>query len=212
MQEADKLFFRSLLMRERKELLKTLKKMDIHGTGIPSKDSSGELSSYDNHPAELGSQVFDFSHNLGLKINELYRIKEIDAALEKLEKGSYGICEFCGKQIARERLEVRPQARLCIDCENSRNMKLEYLMKERPVEEKVIGTPFGHKYLNQQDDDEHEGLDYLNDLMKYGSASTPQDMGGYEDYEEFYTNKVDSQGIVDRMDNISNEEYEDQLP
>jgi hypothetical protein len=47
--------------------------------------------------------------------------------------------------------------------------------------------------------------------MKYGSSDSPQDMGGYHDYEEFYTNKIDKQGIVDEMDQVSNEEYRKQV-
>jgi hypothetical protein len=70
----------------------------------------------------------------------------------------------------------------------------------------------GRKYLNKREDDEHEGMDQLNDLMKYGSAYSPQDLGGYHDYEEFYTNEIDMQGIVDDMDQVSNEEYKRQLP
>jgi hypothetical protein len=48
--------------------------------------------------------------------------------------------------------------------------------------------------------------------MKYGSSDTPQDMGGYQDYEEFYTNEIDNQGIVEEIDKISNEQYRRQLP
>jgi hypothetical protein len=83
---------------------------------------------------------------------------------------------------------------------------------ERPNEELIWDAPFGRKYLNKREDDENEGLDYLNDLVKYGTSDSPQDMGGYYDYEEFYTNKVDTQGIVDKMDRISNEQYKRQLP
>ena len=57
-----------------------------------------------------------------------------------------------------------------------------------------------------------QGLDYLNDLMKYGSADSPQDLGGYRDYKNYYNNEQDEQGIVDSMDKIFNEEYKKQLP
>lgn len=207
MEEADKIFYKSLLMKERDDFLDTLNKMDRHGIGIPGELSSTELSSYDNHPAELGTEVYSLGMNQNLKKNEKYQLREIDEAMQKLEKGNFGICEFCGQDIQRERLEVRPQARLCIKCENARDVDMEYLKKERPIEEDVMGSPFNKKYLNKQEDDEYEGLDYLNDLMKYGSASTPQDMGGYKDYKEYYTNEIDEQGIVDKTDNISNEQY-----
>jgi len=88
----------------------------------------------------------------------------------------------------------------------------EILAKGRPNEELVWDAPFGRKYLNKREDDEYEGLDYLNDLVKYGSSDSPQDMGGYNDYEEYYTNEIDNQGIVDHMDKVSNDEYKRQLP
>lgn len=213
MDKSEKLFYRNLLQKQKDEFLGTLNKMEEHGTGSPDEFSSGELSSYDNHPAELGTEVYNVGMNLNLKVNELYQIREIDQAIEKLENDKYGLCEYCGNFIGKERLEVRPQARLCIDCEKSRETNVKELQNERPAEEDVLMTPEYNKYPDENDDIQYEGMDQWNDLLKYGSSSTPQDLtGSYKDYEEFYTNKVDKQGIVDPMDNISNEEYEQQLP
>ena len=139
-------------------------------------------------------------------------MKEIHDALIRIDEGNYGKCEFCGGKIMKERLEALPYTRLCIDCETSKEITMVNLDRQRPVEELVWDSPFGRKYLNKKEDDEFEGLDQLNDLMKYGSSDTPQDMGGYADYEEFYTNKMDKQGLVDKMDGVSNETYKRQLP
>ncbi|MGE5329907.1 MAG: TraR/DksA C4-type zinc finger protein [Deltaproteobacteria bacterium] len=204
--------FRNLLLNEKDRFNNTIAKMNEHGSGEANNLSSTELSSYDNHPAELGTEVFNLGMNLNLKANETNQIKEIERALNKIDKGVFGQCEICKNEISTERLQVRPYVRLCINCENDQNNEKENIKKARPVEEQVIGSPFGKKYLNKQEDDEHEGLDYLNDLMKYGSASSPQDMGGYKDYKEFYTNEVDEQGSVDKMDKFSNSDYERQLP
>ncbi len=213
MEQADKLFYESLLLRERQSLMNTLRKMDDHGIGSPDEFSARELSSYDNHPGELGTEVFNLGMNQNLKANELYNVREIERALKKLYKGNYGVCEFCGKDINKERLEARPQARLCIECQNSRDIQLDGLMRGRPVEEETLAAPFDKGYPDEADDREYEGLDQWNDLLKYGSASSPQDMGnGYKDYKEFYTNEIDRQGIVDEMDDVTNEEYKDQLP
>lgn len=212
MEQADKLFFKSILIKQKEDLLGTLKKMDDHGIGSPDEFSAQELSSYDNHPADLGTELFSMGMNINLKVHELFQVREINEALERLEKDKYGVCEYCGMEISKDRLEARPQARLCIECAKSRDVDMEYLERERPVEEKVLATPFDRGYPDEQDDDEYEGLDQWNDLMKYGSSSTPQDMGPGREYKEFYTNKVDKQGIVDPMDNISNKEYKKQLP
>ena len=44
------------------------------------------------------------------------KLKRVESALEKLEKGKYGVCEKCGKKISEERLEAIPEAELCITC------------------------------------------------------------------------------------------------
>jgi len=212
MDKNDKALFRDLLLKEKEKFNDTITKMNEHGIADTDNFSSTELSSYDNHPAELGTEVFNLGMNLNIKANETNQIKEIDRALKKIENGTFGSCEICKSEISNERLEIRPYVRFCIHCEEEKNNEKENVKKARPIEEKVIGSPFGKKYLNKQEDDEYEGLDYLNDLMKYGSAASPQDMGGYHDYKEFYTNEVDEQGNVDKMDNLSNEQYERQLP
>jgi len=186
--------------------------MKRNGAGEQDKYSPTELSNYDNHPAEIASELYQAEQNNALKVHEEHIIKEIDDALERIRRGTYGKCAFCGREIDEKRLEFIPYARLCIECEKSRAAAPRIQKGNRPVEEDVIDMPLGRKYLNKQEDDEYEGMDQLNDLMKYGSADSPQDMGGYHDYRDFYTNDTDRQGIVDDMDRISNNEYKKQLP
>ncbi|MDK2798625.1 MAG: hypothetical protein PWQ70_244 [Clostridiales bacterium] len=204
--------YKNLLLKQKEQHAHVIHDMKKFDMGENDKYSADELSNYDNHPGELGTQVFELEQNMALQVNEEYNIQEINDALQRIEDGSYGKCAFCGKEIDEERLEVIPYARLCIDCEKEKEIDMELLKYNRPIEEKVVDAPFGRKYLNRQEDDEYEGIDQLNDVIKYGSASTPQDMGGYHDYEDYYTNEIDKQGIVDHMDQISNEEYKSQLP
>lgn len=218
MDENKKEYFRNLLLNEKTRHNKMLNTMKDNNRANADRFSTDELSSYDNHPAEMGSQLYEIEHNMALEVNEKANVYNIEESLSRMENDKYGTCVKCGKDIDEERLEIIPYTSFCIDCEKEKEADIEYssLMKDsyinRPVEEEVIDAPMGRKYLNKQEDDEYEGLDQLNDLMKYGSSSTPQDMGGYKDYEEFYTNKIDNQGIVDKMDNVSNEEYIDQIP
>ena len=204
--------FKDMLLDQGKSIENTINLMKEHRIAEQDVFSPTELSNYDNHPAEIGTQLFEVELNNALEVHEEHLLKEIHDALGRMKDGNYGSCELCGKHIKDERLEALPYARLCIECENSKKIKMVNLDRQRPVEELIWDAPFGRKYLNKQEDDEHEGLDQLNDLMKYGSADTPQDMGGYEDFEEYYTNELDKQGIVDKMDNISNETYRRQLP
>lgn len=212
MENSKKQHYRDLLINEQKRIEHTVNSMKENDTAEQDKYSPTELSNYDNHPADLGTQVFQVQLNMALRVHEEHLLKEIHDALGRIDEGIFGKCAFCGEVITEERLEALPYARLCIDCEESKAVTPEILSNNRPVEERVWDAPFGRKYLNKREDDENEGLDYLNDLMKYGSSDSPQDMGGYHDYEEFYTNEIDKQGIVDDMDRVSNEYYRKQLP
>lgn len=213
MDEQKKEHYKQLLLNEKRQHDNTLNDMKGFDMGEQDKYSPTELSNYDNHPADMGSEVYEAEHGKALQVHEEHFIKDVDDALQRLENGTFGKCAFCGKDIDEDRLEVVPSARLCIECEEDKEITMEFLRNNRPIEEKAVwDAPFGRKYLNKQEDDEHEGMDQLKDLMKYGSADSPQDLGGYHDYKEFYTNEVDKQGIVDDMDQVTNEEYEAQLP
>lgn len=204
--------YQALLENYSKDVRGTLKTIKENKTADQSMHYPTELSNYDNHPGEIGTELFQLELNNTIRIFEENLHKEIREAISRIHTGEYGVCQSCGQKIAEERLETIPYARLCIDCENSKHEKMESSRRIRPVEELILDAPLGRKYLNEQEDDEYEGLDYLNDLEKYGSADTPQDLGGYADFEEFYTNEVDRQGIVDPVDQISNEMYRRQLP
>ncbi|HOV25048.1 MAG TPA: TraR/DksA C4-type zinc finger protein [Pseudobacteroides sp.] len=205
-------FLKDALIKRQNEIQHTIEMMKKNKTAEQNKYSPTELSNYDNHPGDMGTELYQVQFNTALKVHEEHELQDIEDALIKIYDGSYGKCEFCGKEIDIERLKAIPSAKLCINCEESKAVTLGMLKSERPNEELVWDAPFGRKYLNKREDDENEGLDYLNDLVKYGTADGPQDMGGYYDYEEFYTNEMDTQGIVDKMDRISNEQYKRQLP
>lgn len=204
--------YKELLLQQGRDIERTIDGMKENDMAEQDKYSPTELSSYDNHPAELGTILFQIGLNSALRVHEEQLLKEIHDALGRIDEGTYGKCAFCGKEISEERLEAIPYTRLCKDCEDSKTIDTEILGHSRPNEELVLDAPMGRKYLNEREDDEYEGLDYLNDLMKYGSADSPQDLGGYHDYDEFYTNEIDKQGIVDHMDVVTNEEYKKQLP
>ena len=75
---------------------------------------SGELSTADQHPAELGSETFERELELTTLSIVEGELKEIDDALRRLDHGSYGICEECGKPIDEARLKAVPWARYCV--------------------------------------------------------------------------------------------------
>lgn len=205
--------YRDMLLKQKEDIEKTMERMEDDGTAEQHQTTPVELSNYDNHPADLGTEMFMITMNNALKVHEEHIHKEVHDALQRIHDRKFGNCTICGQEIGEERLEAIPYARLCIECEENRTVNAHQLEnRDRPAEESVWDAPFGQKYLNKREDDEYEGLDYLFDLEKYGSSDSPQDMGGYHLYEEYYTNDLDKQGIVDNMDQVSNEEYKKQLP
>lgn len=208
----DSQYFKDILRKQGREIEHTIEVMKENKTAEQDKYSPTELSNYDNHPADMGTELFQVEFNNALRVHQEYILNEIHEALNRIEEGTFGKCTLCGKEIGEERLEALPYAEVCIECSVSKKIGPQIVENTRPNEELIWDAPLGRKYLNKREDDENEGLDYLNDLMKYGSSDSPQDLGGYHDYEEFYTNEIDKQGIVDDMDQVSNDEYRRQLP
>jgi DnaK suppressor protein len=73
-------------------------------------------TSMPNHMAELASGNFDQEFTLSLMGNEEDALDQIEAAIERIEDGSYGDCETCGGKITKSRLEAIPFAAQCVRC------------------------------------------------------------------------------------------------
>src|SRR3954465_5013833 len=67
--------------------------------------------------AAAASQVFEQQRDLALRERNEQHLAQVDAALTRLDAGTYGACASCGRPIAPERLEAIPWAALCIDCQ-----------------------------------------------------------------------------------------------
>lgn len=71
----------------------------------------------DVEPDEGDAEVFEREKNAALIAVLERRLVDIDAALKSMEKGQYGVCQRCGKPIEPERLEVKPDATMCMNCQ-----------------------------------------------------------------------------------------------
>ena len=102
MEKNQHIHFRYMLEQLRHEHMEVIDDM-LQGVphGYRSHEDS-ELSRYDNHPAEIATELFDAEHNAALKESEEFTIREIDDALNRIKDGTYGICENCGRQIDRD--------------------------------------------------------------------------------------------------------------
>ncbi|ADL07775.1 TraR/DksA C4-type zinc finger protein [Thermosediminibacter oceani] len=192
------------LKRELEDQMSTI----IRRGSDPLKESVGELSSYDNHTSDLAAETFEREKDLGLRDNTERMLMKVNRALEKIEEGSYGICENCGNPIEEERLDVVPYASLCARCNNEEEKAFE--RRFRPVEEEVLKYPFGRSFLDGTDQNEYDGEDAWQDVARYGTANSPQDEPGAVDYSEVYTDGNEKRGIVDWADQIIDEEDPDE--
>lgn len=75
-----------------------------------------DVSTDDEHDPEGVTLAYERSQTDALIRQAVIRLLEIDAALGRLEDGTYGLCEVCGGPISAARLEARPSARTCINC------------------------------------------------------------------------------------------------
>jgi RNA polymerase-binding transcription factor DksA len=102
----------------------------LHAVGFLEKENPGSISDElgelaeggtDNHLADTATAMYDRELDEGLEEGARETLVGIDAALARIEAGTYGICEGCGKPIAAERLAAIPWARLCIDDQRRAN-------------------------------------------------------------------------------------------
>ena len=78
-------------------------------------EASAELSSVDQHLGDLGSDTFEHEKNQSLLEQVSDELLQIDAAVQRLERGTYGTCQACGRPIGAERLDAQPATRFCVD-------------------------------------------------------------------------------------------------
>jgi RNA polymerase-binding transcription factor DksA len=86
-----------------------------HFSEQSESDSVGEISSYDQHQADMGTETFEREKDLSILEQVEAELADVEHALRRLDDGTYGTCEVCGKVIPDERLEAIPTARLCLE-------------------------------------------------------------------------------------------------
>src|SRR5579872_918892 len=85
------------------------------GLGVESEGETFDaLTTTGQHPADLGTETFDRERDQSILEQVEGELAEIEQALTRLEKGTYGTCEACGQKIEDDRLEARPEAQLCL--------------------------------------------------------------------------------------------------
>ena len=106
--------FRARLLEERRQVVGAIENIHSENPGSLG-DETDERAFQDNHLGDIATATFDREMATTLEDNSTHVLNEIDAALERIEDGTYGTCQACGKPIDGERLEALPWATLCID-------------------------------------------------------------------------------------------------
>jgi DnaK suppressor protein len=101
------------LLEERQQLAEQLEELEQTSFAVGQSDLTGEMG-FDEEFADAGTATFERERDLSLVNNLRDLIERIDKALAKVEEGTYGLCDRCGKPIEKLRIKALPYANLCI--------------------------------------------------------------------------------------------------
>jgi len=173
------------MLLERKEELGRHFSQDNDNSGLSVDSlrlSTGELSSVDNHPADVGTETFERSRDMAIDDSLSDEYSEIEAALKRMDDGTYGICVISQENIPYERLEAIPYTAYSVEHTPKRE-----LSEDRPVEEEVMTAPPAGAGENRQ---EHSGrfddAGAWESVEEFGSSNSPAMAAKREaaDYED----------------------------
>lgn len=104
---------RKRLDEERQRLTQALESLETDAEA--QKDSLSELSVYDEHQADIGTETFEREKDLSIIESVRGELDAVDAAFARIDAGTYGSCEVCHQPIGDERLDAVPAARFCVE-------------------------------------------------------------------------------------------------
>lgn len=204
--------FKEKLLQEKEQQLQSLKNRE------KEKDQTmelldSELSSYDNHPADVGTELYMMEQEEGFKEQIKIVIDKIDDSLEDIEEGKYGICNNCNKEIKEERLELIPYAKTCLDCsEAEKDNNIDNNVKDNnKIYESLNYQSFSLTPDENKDSTGYDKEDTLEDVFednivpKDPSLSTGDNIGLVEE------GKYNDSEVVEEIEKISEEEYKETL-
>lgn len=135
-------YFRLKLFEEKKKLLKTLNNMTNMEEYGSMDNYYNELSQYDNHPADIGTEVFMREQDEGFKNNLKDTLREIDNSLVDIRNANYGKCQNCGKEIHEARLEIIPYLKTCLECSEELKTRIDNVVYESLEDEYITSFSF----------------------------------------------------------------------
>lgn len=171
---------KQMLLEQKHEIEKQTKDQLEQGS---LRDSVDELSTVDNHPADLATELFEREKDMAIRTHQNDELEKVETALKKMDEGTYGVCEVCKTDIPYDRLVAIPSTTFCIEHSEAKSVPTD-----RPVEEQVILPPVDNSFSGRDDkDDIHDYEDTFQIVAKYGTSETPSDFeGDFKEYDDIY--------------------------
>jgi RNA polymerase-binding transcription factor DksA len=116
MDREDLMRYKEKLILLRRRLLEEINSLEgsIHTS---QRDSSGDVSTFSMHMADLGTDAMEREKVSMLATSESQLYEDIEDAIQRLDGDTYGMCEMCGAPIRKDRLDALPFARFCLACQ-----------------------------------------------------------------------------------------------
>jgi DnaK suppressor protein len=118
--ELDEL--RTTLVSERELLKRQLETIEENSFAVSQSDLTGEVA-FDDETADAGTATFERERDLSIENNVRDLMQKIDRAVERMDAGTYGVCERCGKPIEKARVKALPYVDLCIKDAQARSRR-----------------------------------------------------------------------------------------
>lgn len=166
--------FKNILENRKKELIKIITSSESYLRTGPD-----ELSQYDNHPADTGTEIAEKEKEMALTAHNNDELHKIENALKAIEEGTFGKCKKCSVEIPIERLEAIPTTLYCIE-----HTEEKMIAEDRPNEEIILRELFNSKY------DQNNSF---TEVATFGTSETPSDFKDSADhYDELYNPELES--------------------
>ncbi|WP_342559162.1 TraR/DksA C4-type zinc finger protein [Metasolibacillus sp. FSL K6-0083] len=164
--EKQLLKLRKMLLVQKDEVTKHL----LANEQTSLRDSVDELSTLANHPADLGTELFEREKDISLHAHRHDELEQIEKALAQMDEGTYGVCVICKQPIDYDRLCAIPFTNVCIE--------------HSEAVEKITAQPVLHPFHD-------EGVNALEIAMEQGNldAYDNQEVADYIDVEELAIEK-----------------------
>jgi RNA polymerase-binding transcription factor DksA len=110
--------YRGLLLAERDRIQKELEEMQARTARRSKLDSAVEEQDFDENPGDAATETLERGTDMALERTVHDILEQVEHSLEKMQDGTYGVCDSCGADIAEVRLRALPYATLCLACQD----------------------------------------------------------------------------------------------